>query len=317
MDATQDTNKEKWPLFTITARDSTGAMFTVARAFLPNERAWVFRWLFQVVLPSLLGHKWLQHVQVIITDGDSQETSQLDIAMAKFFPQAHRVRCGWHIVDRGLKRYGPCKMSASGADAKKKYDLICRTVKLWLYSWMRPGYCESKEEYSISKALLMSYLNNVDVVDAIGIGNSTRIMKFIREHVEPLEEFYCFYLRRHLRHYDTYYNTSHEGTNNSIKSCAAPTLPQFTIERSATVLTMNAARKCQATAIKHCHEATGSKLWSALPTSQYLTTLAESPVSHEWERRIDYSSCCINSDTFHVVYMPSNEAERLNNGPIP
>jgi hypothetical protein len=124
MDATQDTNKEKWPLFTITARDSTGAMFMVARAFLPNERAWVFCWLFQVVLPSLLGHKWLQHVQVIITDGDSQETSQLDIAMPKFFPQAHWVRCGWHIVDQGWKRYGPCKLNASGANAKKKYDLL-------------------------------------------------------------------------------------------------------------------------------------------------------------------------------------------------
>ncbi len=54
IDCTADTNYEDRPFLTITGRDSNGKMFTVIRAFLPNERAWVFRWLFQTVMPSLL-----------------------------------------------------------------------------------------------------------------------------------------------------------------------------------------------------------------------------------------------------------------------
>ena len=40
-------------------------------------------------------------IQIIITDGDSQEKNQLDAAIDEFFPQAKRVRCGYHIVKRG------------------------------------------------------------------------------------------------------------------------------------------------------------------------------------------------------------------------
>jgi hypothetical protein len=55
IDCTADTNIECRPLLTISCRDSCGSMFVVLRAFLPNERAWVFRWMFQTVMPRLLG----------------------------------------------------------------------------------------------------------------------------------------------------------------------------------------------------------------------------------------------------------------------
>ena len=62
MDVTADTNKESRPLFTITGKDLTGHMFTILRSFVPNERAWVFRWLFQTVMPALLGKDFLVYV---------------------------------------------------------------------------------------------------------------------------------------------------------------------------------------------------------------------------------------------------------------
>ena len=49
IDVTSDTNKEKRPLFTITGRTALGTMFTLMRAYLPNQTAWMFRWLFSVV----------------------------------------------------------------------------------------------------------------------------------------------------------------------------------------------------------------------------------------------------------------------------
>ncbi len=146
IDCTADTNYEDRPFLTITGRDSNGKMFTVIRAFLPNECAWVFRWwLFQTVMPSLLGREFIGRVKVIVTDGDSQETSQLDIAIALHFQNVCRVRCGWHVVDRGWIRCCPGVRSVSRENqAAFKASII--QIKAWLYSWMHTT-CESEEEY--------------------------------------------------------------------------------------------------------------------------------------------------------------------------
>ena len=42
VDTTSHTNKDKRPLLTVSGRDTHGKMFIILRAFLPNERAWVF-----------------------------------------------------------------------------------------------------------------------------------------------------------------------------------------------------------------------------------------------------------------------------------
>ena len=55
IDCTADTNIESHPLLSVTGRDSNDHMFSVIRVFLSNERNWVFRWIFQTVMPGLLG----------------------------------------------------------------------------------------------------------------------------------------------------------------------------------------------------------------------------------------------------------------------
>ena len=47
IDTLNQTNKHKPPLSTISEKDTHGKMFIILRAFLLNERAWVFCWLFQ------------------------------------------------------------------------------------------------------------------------------------------------------------------------------------------------------------------------------------------------------------------------------
>jgi hypothetical protein len=66
---------------TFSNRDGNRKMHVVAHAFVPNEKAWMFHWLFQVALPSLVGSDVLESVKICISDGDSQETSQLDYAI--------------------------------------------------------------------------------------------------------------------------------------------------------------------------------------------------------------------------------------------
>jgi hypothetical protein len=100
-DAMKGTNKEKLTLLTICGRNTPGKMYTLMRVFLPNKKAWAFLWLFKSVLPTLLGAQLLRRVNIMMTDGDAQETLQLDSAIRECFPQVRQSRCGWHIVDRG------------------------------------------------------------------------------------------------------------------------------------------------------------------------------------------------------------------------
>jgi hypothetical protein len=104
---------------TVSLKDLYGKMFIVMRAFLPNEqRSWSYKWFFQTVLPALLGKDVLKRIKIIVTDGHSQEISQLDDAIASFFPEAYRIRCFWHIIDRGWNK--KVKVALGGKSRKKR-----------------------------------------------------------------------------------------------------------------------------------------------------------------------------------------------------
>lgn len=309
IDCTSDTNVESRPFLTITGRSTTGKMFSIIRAFLPNERAWVFRWLFQTVMPTLLGKDCISRVKVIITDGDSQETSQLDIAIAMHFQNVCRVRCGWHIVDRGWKRVCPTSRAVSRPN-QPAFKVITIQLKAWLYSWMLPC-CETEEEYKISKALLGAYLRHSHFLDVTSEAVADQIGTFIRENVEPLEAFFCFHTRRHVRHFDTYTNSAHEGTNNGLKAAAAPVLPQHSLDRSASILNNNALIKANANTIMSARVVSSNALWSKLPTSQKLTHKGEGLVTAQWELRDNYISQRVGDSYWLVAGKARDNCRKL------
>ena len=90
VDGMHETNNESRPLVTLSVKDSKGKVTVVIRCFAPNERSWFFRWLFQEALPGLLGEESLHSVKLIMTDGDSQEMSQVDFAISTYFVNAVR-----------------------------------------------------------------------------------------------------------------------------------------------------------------------------------------------------------------------------------
>jgi len=57
--------------------DNDGKSFTALCAYSPNQRIWTFHWIFETVFPALLGQD-IKCTKMIITDGDSQEITQLD-----------------------------------------------------------------------------------------------------------------------------------------------------------------------------------------------------------------------------------------------
>lgn len=122
-------------------KDSDGKVHIVFRAFVPNERAWLFRWLFQSAFPQVLRATRCNQVQMVMTDGDSQEISQMDSALQSVFTSAVRRRCGWHIVEKGFAKHVRSLGTSEAAGH------VAMTVKNWLYSLMKD--VETEEEYRL------------------------------------------------------------------------------------------------------------------------------------------------------------------------
>ena len=300
VDCTMNTNKDKCPLFTVTGKNRMGNMFTVIRAFLPNQKAWVFRWLFSVVFPSFLSKRTLGRVRIVISDGDSSEYTQIDAAMKKVMPNARRLRCGWHIVNRGWKKH--CsnaihkKMTPS---EKRKYHKSIRLVKEWLYSWMRPGYCVDRFEYQVSKYLLYEYL--CSATEVLGEINVQRIHNFIMEHVEPHEAHYCFFLRKAVRHYGLYSNCGTEALFNGMKSCASKVTPQCTIPKAVSALCRQADRSVALSRGKVCNEASGSKTWSSFAFLDKILVKSTAMFKRQWDERTNYDSIKVREHQWLVI----------------
>ena len=62
-----------------------------------------------------------------------------------------------------------------------------------------------------------------------------KILHFIRNHLIPQEQSYCFYLRKGVRHVKTITNSGHEDTNNAIKAGPSCVLPQHGIDKSVKI----------------------------------------------------------------------------------
>ena len=99
-----DTNSEGQLLLSLVGKDTCSKTFTIITVLLPNQQLWVFRWVFCVLLPKVYSNYLLSQIKIIVTDGDAQESSQIDNAIDLFFPEVKRVQCGWHIVHQGWNR---------------------------------------------------------------------------------------------------------------------------------------------------------------------------------------------------------------------
>jgi hypothetical protein len=239
----------------------------------------------------------LKRIKIIVTDGDSQEKSQLDDAIGKFFPDAYRIRCSWHIIDRGWHK--KVKVALGGKSRKKRalaslgqprqeaaplteLNKTARTIYRWMFSWAQPTYCESEEEYFLSKALFMKFVASRQVREVLGCGVGDAIIKFARESVIPHEERMAYYERHDLFHLETHTNCGHEGTNNGMKHCATPVMPQNRLDKAVQTLHLNATMKAGNKSIDVCCKSNSKKSWSDSHTSKYVTDPCESMLQTEW-----------------------------------
>ena len=263
----------------------------------------------------------------MVTDGDSQEITQLEVAVAKFCPNVYRLRCSWHIIDRGWARHvtvplgGPIRkkrpLHRRGKVRKSTPPLTecnktARTIYRWIVSWAQPSYCESEEEYFVSKALFIQFVQSYQVKNLFGQPFIDSVTKFVRENVFPHEDRFCYYRRHGLFHLEIHTNCGHEGTNNGVKNCSSPVMPQNRLDCAIKTLNLNAEVKAANTQIMVCQKATSRKTWSDTPTSGHVTDPCESMLKTEWKAASNWVAYRRSRFKWLVVHEKHNERHRYN-----
>jgi hypothetical protein len=72
-----------------------------------------------------------------------------------------------------------------------------------------------------------------------------QLHEFYCKRIEPHEDLFVFYQRRHLFQFDTNSNSAHEGTNHGIKYHSLAVKPTHGIVESTKILTHQSKLKCR------------------------------------------------------------------------
>ena len=65
-------DKKHLLLLNLTGITRLNKFFTVLRAYLPNQRRWISKWIFSIFVPLFLGKITIKKISIIISDGDTQ-----------------------------------------------------------------------------------------------------------------------------------------------------------------------------------------------------------------------------------------------------
>jgi hypothetical protein len=137
LDSTFKTNCEGRPLFNMVCKDSNNQLYTVMRCLLPSERLGVFDIILASFIPKLFGELTCSKVQVVITDGDSQEIKACQKSCKTVFVNAHHVNCLWHLINRSL-------LSSKVIHHPRLKEVISRWLTFTAYK------CETMDEHNQS-----------------------------------------------------------------------------------------------------------------------------------------------------------------------
>jgi hypothetical protein len=290
IDTTFGTNDRSMPLLSITGLSSTGQAFTIVRAYIPNEQAWVFRWILSHALPQLLGVESLKRVVVIMSDGDSTEISQINHLIDELCPHVHRLRCGWHLVDRGWDRLIYHIPKDPFQSKFRMFETTRRILFTWSYSWMT-SICESKEEYDLSRQLFHRFLESPELMSRVGPFYLEKIRQW-HSTIMSCEPNWVFHRRKSLFAREEFTNSSHESTYKEAKYGFGAVSAHMDVHQSARSLSLQAEmfyKKLKSKAEKDNTRYTGG--WSSNPfLSSRITKRGAGLTEAEWNRRNDYQS---------------------------
>ena len=217
IDATHKTVKiDDLSHLSVTVKDSFGKTTVVLRLWIPNQKEWMFKYVLNVVIPKLLGESYCSRVKAICTDGDPWLIRMVNLSITTVYRNAVRIPCAWHLIDRPMVA-ARARFSPKSGVSKYFMEWFCRLLRGWLFTWMRPsGGIYSREEYLVSKALLLAFINSSALTKHFNPSGIAVMMEYVLS-VLKTENDYVAHRYLSLFALEMYTNCGHEGTNKGVK----------------------------------------------------------------------------------------------------
>jgi hypothetical protein len=290
IDTTFGTNEQGLPLVTITGKTANNEVFVIARGNLPNERAFVFKWIFDEALPALFPSQVLNRVKLIISDGDSQEINQISSAVSPggTLEFAIRLQCVFHIVDRSWNKKVYYLAKRMDESHNSIYEHIRRLLMHWIYSWCTSA-TESREEFVVSKGLLKHYMQSTFFRKRIG-RHYYNVLEWFKG-VESTIDLCLFYKRKTVVAFEEYTNSSAESNFKSMKYGYSKVHKKMSASRSNFHLNVQAEQRTSKIREKAVSDLVNSCVWSQLPEiTSNLSTFGAGLFETAYNKRFDYRS---------------------------
>ena len=254
-----------------------------------------------------------KRVRFTICDGDPQQNMELRISIPLLFPNAKMGGCSFHLFVIGWNRHVFAFPRYSNQSKKDAWNGFKRRMLAWMFSWARPGYCETKEEYEISKRLLLECLTSKHALAMAG-GDEyliASVVTFVKKFVFTNESVYLHCCRSDTFCLDAHCSSPQEGTNNGLKASASSGARATNkLDKAATAMTnQDRTRSVQLDRIIGSDFRNRVKPWSTSPTttepsptSTELLSHAEGLMQYMYKRAKLYSVRRIGHSRFQVVF---------------
>jgi hypothetical protein len=129
-------------LLVFAGTDNKRKNLTVVRASLPSECEWVFHYIFEFAIPSLIGEDTVEPINQINTNGDIKINNPLaNCILDKSIPWfgCIHVLCNYHMID---------KLFSTKVKITDSNIMLVGYCKQWVKTWCCE--LETKEEYDFS-----------------------------------------------------------------------------------------------------------------------------------------------------------------------
>ena len=296
-DVTMQTNSEARPMFAICGKDSDNRTFTVLRGFLPSQRRWVFHWLWETAIPTLLKPPSsvippLSRNEIVLTDNDEKEWGPLEGCLAddssSYSSRCKCRTCSWHLANRGLKSHPLGATKTAGVAAQNVVDAFTT----WIYSWMMSGRgVESKDEYLVSRDLIFTYLESKSVREVVGDAWCENAVSFVKGHVVPYESHYANYQYHALRTFDACTTSVSEIENSATKRTKSNpngVAPNQSLPDAMRHMADRAAIRQVERDRRTAAAVESTATWSRSPTAAAVTPYAETIIMEEYLQHGEY-----------------------------
>lgn len=197
-DATEDTNSEERPFYTLLGKDNMNQSFAHTWCFMPSNATWMYSWLFEEGVPTLHPGTACKRVHLIVTDACNQEFTAISNCigrgkdMSRVYPHAWHRWCGWHRVNRNFTNDPKYKsllarVRNSSVDNSIEISLITRMM------WYCIKHYETKEEVELALKLINRYLEEDQSPHKGRIDEETgaSIREFFTKHFELYKTMLC------------------------------------------------------------------------------------------------------------------------------